>query len=121
MLIDKAGAAVWGAMSLDERAGHIETFKAKLLDRKDEVVSLLVKVGIALITLSAPPPPPQCKLQETGKVTDNAAYDFTMLTDCLSFHIEEARRNCGAVIPSPTGAQLSYTQCTPVGVVVAVL
>jgi hypothetical protein len=68
MLIDKAGAAVWGAMSLDERAGHIETFKAKLLDRKDEVVSLLVKVGISIITLSAPPPPLNANCRKLAKL-----------------------------------------------------
>ena len=68
-----------------------------------------------LLFLSAPPPPAQ------GKVTDNAMYDFTMLVDCLSYHVEEARRSYGAVIPSPNGGALTYTKHVPVGVVVCVL
>lgn len=50
-----------------------------------------------------------------------ADYDFTMLTNCLPFHVEEVRRNYGTVFPSPDNSALSYTKSTPVGVVVAVL
>jgi acyl-CoA reductase-like NAD-dependent aldehyde dehydrogenase len=94
-------APAWGNTSIDKRAEHIAAYKAKLLERKDDIVNILVK--------------------ETGKVNGNAGYDFTMLIDCLSYHVEEVRRNYGSVIPSPDGATLSYTKHTPVGVVVAVL
>ena len=94
-------AATWGALSIDAREAHIEAWKAKLLENKAEIVDLLVA--------------------ETGKVTGNAEYDFTMLVDCLSYHVAEARRSYGTVIPSPDGSALSYTRYTPVGVVVAVL
>ena len=63
-------------------------------------------------------------VRETGKVPGNAEYDFSMLVDCLGFHVEEARRAYGAVIPSPDGAgggAFSFTTMAPVGVVVAVL
>ena len=40
-------------------------------------------------------------IQETGKVRGNAEYDFTMLTDCLQFHIEQVRRSNSTVFPSP--------------------
>ena len=40
-------------------------------------------------------------IQETGKVRGNAEYDFTMLTDCLQFHVEQVRRNNSTVFPSP--------------------
>merc|ERR1719491_2495393 len=60
-------------------------------------------------------------IKETGKVTGNADYDFSMLTDCLPFHVEEVRRNYDTVFPSPDNSALSYTKYTPVGVVVAVL
>lgn len=93
--------ATWGKLSIDARAAHILRWKEELLSHKEEIIQLLVA--------------------ETGKVTGNATYDFTMLIDCLSFHIEEVRRCYGAVIPSPDGSALSYTRYTPVGVVVAVL
>jgi acyl-CoA reductase-like NAD-dependent aldehyde dehydrogenase len=97
----KAAAGAWGKASINERAEHIERYKAKLVENKDAIVALLC--------------------QETGKVTGNAGYDFQMLTDCLSHHVEEARRCYGALIPSPTNEALSYTTYSPVGVVVAVL
>jgi acyl-CoA reductase-like NAD-dependent aldehyde dehydrogenase len=97
----KMAATTWGVTSINERAALIEAYKKKLLEKKQEIVDLLVL--------------------ETGKVAGNADYDFTMLVDCLSFHVEEVRRHMGAVIPSPDGGALSYTKYTPVGVVVAVL
>lgn len=96
-----AAAPVWGGMPIGKRAECIAAYKSKLIENKDSIVALLVK--------------------ETGKVTGNADYDFTMLVDCLSFHVEEARRAYGQVIPSPDDSTLSYLRHTPVGVVVAVL
>lgn len=97
----RQAATTWGVSSINERAALIAAYKEKLLEKKQEIIELDVA--------------------ETGKVTGNAEYDFTMLVDCLSFHVEEARRNMGAVIPSPDGGALSYTKHSPVGVVVAVL
>jgi acyl-CoA reductase-like NAD-dependent aldehyde dehydrogenase len=94
-------ATTWGKMSINDREAHIMAFRAKLLERKTELVELLIK--------------------ETGKVSGNADYDFMMLVNCLPFHIEEARRCHGSVIPSPDNSALSYTRHTPVGVVVCVL
>ena len=97
----QAAAPGWGKLSIDARAKLIEGWKASLIEHKDEIVALLVA--------------------ETGKVTGNAGYDFTMLTDCLSYHVEEVRRSYGTVFPSPDDSALSYTRCTPVGPTVMVL
>ena len=101
--LDAANAAAdgWGKMSLNSRAAAIAAYAAKLRAHRDEIVSLLVL--------------------ETGKVSGNAQYDFDMLPNCLDYHVEEARRNYGSVIPSPDNGALSYTKYSPVGVVVAVL
>lgn len=88
-------------MSIDERAKLIGAYREKLLERKQDIMALLVA--------------------ETGKVTGNAEYDFTMLINCLPFHVEEMRRNYGSVFPSPDRSALSYTRSSPVGVVVCVL
>ena len=97
----QAAAPGWGSLSIDARAAFIELWKQSLLTHKDEIISLLIR--------------------ETGKTTENAAYDFTMLTDCLSYHVEEVRRAFGTVFPSPDDSTLSYTRYTPVGVTVMVL
>ena len=97
----KSAFPSWSALGIDGRAAHILAWKAALLANKAKIVSLLIA--------------------ETGKVRGNAEYDFDMLINCLGYHIEEARRACGAVIPSPDGGALSYTTMAPVGVVVAVL
>ena len=97
----QAAAPGWGKLSIDARAKLIEGWKSSLIEHKDEIVALLVA--------------------ETGKVTGNAGYDFTMLTDCLSFHLEEVRRSYGTVFPSPDDSALSYTRYTPVGPTVMVL
>lgn len=97
----KRAGSVWGCTSVNQREKHIKAFQAKLVERKADIIALLIK--------------------ETGKVTGNAEYDFNMLLDCLGFHIEEVRRNYGSVIPSPDNSALSYTRHSPVGVVVAIL
>ena len=61
-----------------------------MLEKKSEILDILVK--------------------ETGKVTDNAEYDFTMLTDCLEFHLEEVKRNYGTVFPDPENSTLRLLQ-----------
>jgi len=94
-------SSAWASLSIDEREKHIMNFRAKLLERRQAILDLLVR--------------------ETGKVVSNAEYDFNMLINCLPFHIEEVRRCRSSVIPSPDNSALSYTRHTPVGVVVCVL
>jgi len=101
LLAAERAAPAWAALTIDARAQHIEKFRAKLVEKRSEILELLVR--------------------ETGKVTGNAEYDFNMLIDCLPYFVEETRRCYGAVIPSPDDGALSYTKHTPVGVVVAVL
>lgn len=91
----------WGATSIDVRAEAIGKYAVKLKEHKATIVDLLVK--------------------ETGKVSENAEYDFNMLVDCLDYHVQEVRRANGTVFQSPDNSTLSYTRNTPVGVVVAVL
>jgi len=97
----KSAAEGWGKMSMNDRATAIAAYAAKLRAHREEIVALLI--------------------QETGKVTGNAEYDFDMLPNCLDFHVEEAKRNYGSVIPSMDGGALSYTKYSAVGVVAAVL
>jgi acyl-CoA reductase-like NAD-dependent aldehyde dehydrogenase len=97
----KSAQSTWSAMSIDDREKHISAYREKLLQNKSHIIDLLVK--------------------ETGKVRSNADYDFTMLINCLGFHVEEVRRCFGHVIPSPDNSALSYTRYSPVGVVVCVL
>ena len=97
----QAAAPGWGKLSIDARAALLEGWKAQLLAHKDEIVALLVA--------------------ETGKVAGNAGYDFSMLVDCIGFHVQEVRRAYGTVFPSPDDSALSYTRATPVGVTVMVL
>lgn len=91
----------WAALSIDAREEHIINFREKLLEKKTEIMEMVMK--------------------ETGKVSDNANYDFMMLPRCLPFHVEEVRRCYGSVIPSPDDQSLTYTKHTPVGVVVCIL
>jgi len=91
----------WSKLGIDGRSKHILAFRETLVAHKKRIVDLLI--------------------QETGKVRGNAEYDFTMLTDCLQFHVEQVRRNNSTVFPSPDDSTLSYTRYSPVGVVVCVL
>jgi len=97
----EAAGPSWAALSVDKRGELIMKYREKLLEKKDMIIDVLIK--------------------ETGKVAGNADYDFMMLVNCLSFHVEEVRRCYGTVFPSPDDSALSYTKHTPVGVVVAVL
>ncbi|HBE04503.1 MAG TPA: NAD-dependent succinate-semialdehyde dehydrogenase [Spirochaetia bacterium] len=72
-----------------------------MLFHKKEIISLLIS--------------------ETGKTKENADYDFTMLTDCLSFYIEEVKRHYAEIIPDPNGRWFDYLSYEPVGVVGAFL
>eukprot|EP00039_Didymoeca_costata_P033003 m.40276 g.40276 ORF g.40276 m.40276 type:complete len:482 (-) comp9644_c0_seq1:46-1491(-) len=101
--LEAASAAldVWQCKPIAERESCILKFRDILLAHKKEIVDMVIK--------------------ETGKVRGNAEYDFTMLVDCLPFHLEEVKRQYGAVIPSPDNSTLSYTRYTAVGVVVCVL
>ena len=58
-------------MSINDRATAIGKYAEKLKANKAAIVDLLVL--------------------ETGKVADNAGYDFDMLVDCLGYHVEEVR------------------------------
>ena len=58
-------------MSINDRATAIGKYAEKLKEHKQTIVDLLVL--------------------ETGKVSDNAGYDFDMLVDCLGYHVEEVR------------------------------
>ena len=90
----------WSQISLKEREAFILKYQACLLEHQDEILDLL--------------------MLETGKIQANAQYDFEMLVNCLTFHVEEVRRNFSTVFPED-GQTLSYTKHSPVGVVVAIL
>ena len=76
----------WSKIGINERAKHILAFRDELLANKTEIVNILIK--------------------ETGKVKSSAEYDFSMLTDCLEFHLEEVKRNYGTVFPDPDNSNL---------------
>jgi len=92
---------VWSKMSLSIRSELILKYASLLEQHKDEIVDLLIT--------------------ETGKPADNAEYDFDMLTNCLRFFIEEAKRIDQPVIADPNGRFLNYMMRQPLGVVVGYL
>ncbi|MGJ8694516.1 MAG: aldehyde dehydrogenase family protein [Thalassotalea sp.] len=91
----------WSKKSLNERATLILAYADLLEQRKDEIVDILIS--------------------ETGKPLDNAEYDFDMLTTCLRFFLEEAKRIDQPVIQDPDGRFLNYISRQPLGVVVGYL
>jgi len=101
--LDSADKAfkVWSKMSLTMRCELILKYASLLEQHKDEIVDLLIA--------------------ETGKPADNAEYDFDMLTNCLRFFIEEAKRIDQPVIADPNGRFLNYMMRQPLGVVVGYL
>jgi len=101
--LDSADKAfkVWSKMSLSMRSELILKYASLLEQHKDEIVDLLIA--------------------ETGKPADNAEYDFDMLTNCLRFFIEEAKRIDQPVIADPNGRFLNYIMRQPLGVVVGYL
>jgi len=101
--LDSADKAfkLWSKMSLAMRSELIIKYANLLEQHKDEIVDLLIA--------------------ETGKPADNAEYDFDMLTNCLRFYIEEAKRIDQPVIADPNGRFLNYMMRQPLGVVVGYL
>lgn len=91
----------WSAMSLNQRSAIIFAYADILEKHKDEIIDILVS--------------------ETGKPADNAEYDFEMLTTCLRFFVEEAKRLDQPVISDPDGRFLNYISRQPLGVVVGYL
>jgi len=91
----------WSKMSLNSRSELILAYADLLEASRDEIVDILVS--------------------ETGKPADNAEYDFDMLTTCLRFFIEEAKRIDQPVITDPDGRFLHYMLRQPLGVVVGYL
>jgi len=91
----------WSGMSLNCRSELILAYADLLEQHRDEIVDLLIT--------------------ETGKPADNAEYDFDMLTTCLRFFIEEAKRIDQPVITDPDGRFLHYMLRQPLGVVVGYL
>ncbi|MCP4272401.1 MAG: aldehyde dehydrogenase family protein [Gammaproteobacteria bacterium] len=100
MAADKAFQS-WSKMSLNSRSERILQYADLLENHRDEIVDILVS--------------------ETGKPADNAEYDFDMLTTCLRFFIEEAKRIDQPVITDPDGRFLHYMMRQPLGVVVGYL
>ncbi len=92
---------IWSKMSLAIRSDLVLKYANLLEQHKDEIVDLLIT--------------------ETGKPADNAEYDFDMLTNCLRFYIEEAKRIDQPVIADPNGRFLNYMIRQPLGVVVGYL
>lgn len=103
MALNGAGTAfkVWSKKSLNERSELILAYADVLEKNKDEIIDILIS--------------------ETGKPVDNAEYDFGMLTTCLRFFVEEAKRIDQPVIRDPDGRFLHYMVRQPLGVVVGYL
>ena len=97
----KAGFATWSKMSLAKRAELIFAYADILEKHKEEIVDILIA--------------------ETGKPADNAEYDFDMLTTCLRFFVEEAKRLDQPVLGDPDGRFLNYIMRQPLGVAVGYL
>ncbi|WP_448248451.1 aldehyde dehydrogenase family protein [Thalassotalea agariperforans] len=97
----KEAFTTWSSMSLNERSTLIYAYADLLEQHKAEIIDILIA--------------------ETGKPADNAEYDFDMLTNCLRFFIEEAKRLDQPVISDPDGRFLNYISRQPLGVVVGYL
>ncbi|EWH09570.1 succinate-semialdehyde dehydrogenase GabD [Catenovulum agarivorans DS-2] len=91
----------WSKMSLAKREAIILKYVDVLEANKKEIIDILIA--------------------ETGKPADNAEYDFGMLTTCLKFFIEEAKRLDQPVINDPDGRFHHFISRQPLGVVVGYL
>ena len=92
---------IYSKMTILEKEKLIIEFKEKILSNKKTIIDLLIS--------------------ETGKTIDNATYDFGMLTDCLSFFVEEVKRHYAETIPDYDNKYFNYLKYSPVGVVGAFL
>ena len=95
------GFQAWSSKTPAERKAIILAYADLLEANRDRLIELL--------------------MQETGKPRDNAEYDFSMLTTCLRFFVEEAERLDQPVLHDPDGRFLHYLQRQPLGVVVGLL
>jgi len=92
---------IWSSLSLNERSEWIHKLKDEILNEKKNILELL--------------------MSETGKPLNNAVYDFNMLTDCLSYFIEEAKRLDGSIINDYDNRFRNLIIRQPLGVVLGYL
>lgn len=97
----ESGFKVWSGMAPAERKKIILRYADLLEEHRERLVALLIS--------------------ETGKPTDNAEYDFGMLTTCLRFFVEEVERLDQPVLHDPSGRFLHYVLRQPLGVAVGFL
>lgn len=95
------GFSVWSKMSLADRIDIVLRFANVLDENRKEIIDLLI--------------------EETGKPKENAEYDFGMLTTCLRYFVEEAKRTDQPTITDPNGKFIHYISRQPLGVVVGYL
>ncbi|MCZ8530099.1 aldehyde dehydrogenase family protein [Alteromonas sp. PRIM-21] len=91
----------WSSTPLSKRAELILDYAALLEENAEEIIAILI--------------------EETGKPRDNAEYDFGMLTNCLRFFVEEAKRIEQPVIVDPDERFHHFIQRQSLGVVVGYL
>ena len=91
----------WSSTPLAKRAELILEYAALLEKNAEEIITILI--------------------EETGKPRDNAEYDFGMLTNCLRFFVEEAKRIEQPVIVDPDERFHHFIQRQSLGVVVGYL
>lgn len=91
----------WTTTPLSKRESLILEYADLLEANKDEIIDILIS--------------------ETGKPVENAEYDFGMLTTCLRFFVEEAKRIDQPVIVDPDNRFHHYIQRQGLGVVVGYL
>ena len=95
------GFKQWSSTPLTKRAELILDYAALLEENAEEIIAILI--------------------EETGKPRDNAEYDFGMLTNCLRFFVEEAKRIEQPVIVDPDERFHHFIQRQSLGVVVGYL
>jgi succinate-semialdehyde dehydrogenase/glutarate-semialdehyde dehydrogenase len=95
------GCKQWSSTSLTKRAELILEYAALLEKNAEDIITILI--------------------EETGKPRDNAEYDFGMLTNCLRFFVEEAKRIDQPVIVDPDDRFHHFIQRESLGVVVGYL
>ena len=99
--VAQRGFELWSAVKPAERKRIILNYADLLAKDSERLIALLIA--------------------ETGKLQDNAEYDFGMLTTCLRFFVEEFERLDQPVLHDPDGRFLHYTLRQPLGVAVGML
>ncbi|MDO6539743.1 aldehyde dehydrogenase family protein [Alteromonas stellipolaris] len=95
------GFKQWANTPLAQRAELILEYATLLEANAEDIIAILI--------------------EETGKPRDNAEYDFGMLTNCLRFFVEEAKRIEQPVIVDPDERFHHFVQRQSLGVVVGYL